>query len=151
MFRQPVLLAAAGISVVLSAPSAFSQNAIATADGESAGTRIEITELSRSSGGTVTMKFRLVNDSGENASPYELMGNYYHVGAVHLIDASGKKKYLVITDSGGTCVCSNNLTTKLEPGKSINLWARFPAPPAEVKEVSVIFPHFIPTDAPISE
>jgi len=57
----------------------------------------------------------------------------------------------VITDSGGTCVCSNNLTTKLEPGKSINLWARFPAPPAEVKEVSVIFPHFIPTDAPISE
>jgi hypothetical protein len=33
----------------------------------------------------------------------------------------------------------------------MNLWARFPAPPAEVKEVSVIFPRFIPIDAPISE
>lgn len=70
---------------------------------------------------------------------------------VHLIDAAGKKKYLVITDSDGKCVCSGGLTTALDTGKSINLWARFPAPPAEVREVSVVFPHFIPTDAPISD
>lgn len=41
------------------APS-FAQDVIATADGETTGTRIEITELSRSSGDTVTLKVRLV-------------------------------------------------------------------------------------------
>ena len=70
MFRKTGLLAAAAFLVV-SAPVAFAQNAIATADGETTGTRIEITELSRTSGETVTLKFRLVNESGENANPYD--------------------------------------------------------------------------------
>lgn len=148
MFRQPALLAATAFLAVVS--GALAQDAIATADGETTGVRIEITELSRSSGETVTLKFRLINDSGENASPYGLMETS-DVGNVHLLDAAGRKKYLAITDSDGKCVCSGGLTTQLDPGKSINLWARFPAPPVEVKEVSVVFPHFIPTDAPIAD
>jgi hypothetical protein len=44
---------------------------IAVADGEQAGVlRIEITELQRSSGETVTQKFTLVKDTGENINPY---------------------------------------------------------------------------------
>ena len=56
---------------------------------------------------------------------------------------------LVITDSDGKCLCSSSLKQESIAGKFLNLWARFPAPPAGVKEVSVVFPHFIPTDAPI--
>lgn len=126
------------------------QAPIATADGETSGTRIEVTELSRTSGDTVTLKFRMINDSGEAISPYELMDTS-DVRHVHLIDAVGKKKYLVIADSDGKCVCSGDISHKLDAGKSMNLWAKFPAPPPEVKEVSVVFPHFIPTDAPISD
>jgi hypothetical protein len=148
MFRQPILLAAGFVAI--SAMGAFAQSAIATADGETSGTRIEITELSRTSGDTVTLKFRLVNDSGDTANPTQLM-NGYDVQPVHLIDAAGKKKYLVIKDADGKCVCSSDLESSLDSGKSMNLWARFPAPPAEVKEVSVVFPHFIPTDAPIAD
>lgn len=148
MFCKTGLLAAALLLAV--SASALAQEPIATADGETTGTRIEITELSRSSGETVTLKFRLINESGDNASPYGLMERG-DVSNVHLIDAAGKKKYLVITDSDSKCVCSGGLTTQLDSGKSMNLWARFPAPPAEVKEVSVIFPHFIPTDAPIAD
>ena len=147
MFRHAIVLAAA---FAAAAPGAFAQNAIATADGETTGIRIEITELSRTSGETVTLKFRLINDSGEKAMPYELMENT-DLRAVHLIDASGKKKYMVIKDSDGKCLCSDGLSDPLATGKSMNLWARFPAPPAEVKEVSVVFPHFIPTDAPIAD
>jgi hypothetical protein len=44
-------------------PSAPLTAAIATADGERAGTRVEITELKRSSDNTVTLKFAMVNDS----------------------------------------------------------------------------------------
>ncbi|MGQ0486181.1 MAG: hypothetical protein ACT4SY_12620 [Hyphomicrobiales bacterium] len=150
MFRHTVLLAAAAFLGVVPASGAFAQSPIATADGETTGTRIEITELSRTSGETVTLKFRLTVDNGVEAAPYGLM-EYNDLREVHLIDAAGKKKYLVIKDSDGKCVCSGGLTQQSMSGKSINLWARFPAPPAEVKEISVVFPHFIPTDAPIAD
>jgi hypothetical protein len=130
---------------------ALAQEVVGTADGEQSGVRIDITELKRTSGDTVTMKFTLVNDSGTAASPYNLF-NGDDVGEVHLIDAAGKKKYLVIQDSGNNCVCSSNLGHEFPGGQnSMNLWARFPAPPAGVQEVSVVFPHFIPTDAPIAQ
>jgi hypothetical protein len=32
------------------------------------------------------------------------------------------------------------------PGASVNLWAKFPAPPAGVNAVTVVVPHFIPMD-----
>jgi hypothetical protein len=150
MFRHAVLFAAAAFAAAAAAPGAFAQNAIATADGETTGIRIEITELSRTSGETVTLKFRLIADRGVEATPYELMESS-DLREVHLVDAAGKKKYLVIKDSDGKCVCSGGLKQQSISGKSMNLWARFPAPPAEVKEVSVVFPHFIPTDAPIAD
>ena len=147
MNRMTKLIAA--VCLFASATGALAQEVIATLDGEASGMRIEITELSRTSGETVTMKFRLFNDTGEDFGFYSLMGSY-DVSALHLIDAVGKKKYLVILDSSDNCLCSSALD-KVENGKSINLWARFPAPPVDVTEVSVVMPHFIPTDTPISD
>lgn len=144
-------ISGAALALSLATSAALAQGAIATADGEQPGVRIDITELKRTSGDTVTMKFTLVNDSGSAVSPYDLFTNS-QVKYVYLIDAAGKKKYLPIMDAEGDCVCSHDLGHNF-PGdqNSMNLWARFPAPPAEVDEVSVVFPHFIPTDAPISE
>ena len=68
-----------------------------------------------------------------------------------LLDAAGKKKYMVIVDSARKCVCSDGFPISLDSGKSLNLWARFPAPPADVTEVSVVLPSFMPVDAPITE
>lgn len=141
-----------GAALALSlATAALAQEAIATADGEQPGVRIDITELKRTSGDTLTMKFTLVNDSGSAVSPYELFTTS-DVKFVYLIDAVGKKKYLPIMDAEGDCVCAGNLGHEFPADQNaMNLWAQFPAPPAEVSEVSVVFPHFIPTDAPISE
>jgi hypothetical protein len=67
------------------------------------------------------------------------------IGGVHLIDNEGKKKYQVIRDANKKCVCSGGLKD-LQPQSRMTLWARFPAPPADVESVSIMIPHFIPMD-----
>jgi len=127
---------------------------IATSDGESPGTRVEVQELKRSSGGTVTLKFTVINDSNAEISSNYLFigpGEANTVGGVTLVDPVSKKKYLVIRDTEGHCMCSVDIAN-FKAKTSTNLWAKFPAPPADVKKVSVIIPHVIPMDdVPISE
>jgi hypothetical protein len=137
------------------APQPATKNAIASADGEKSGVRLDVTELKRGSGGTVNLKFVIVNDSAERFGfGYDFVekgSDYGDIGGVHLLDPEGKKKYFVARDTEGNCVCSRNLKD-LEKGSSINLWAKFPAPPPEVKKISVVVPHFSPLDdLPISD
>ena len=41
---------------------------------------------------------------------------------------------------------------KVSPGSSIRLWAKFPAPPADIESVSIYLPGVAPMeDIPISE
>jgi hypothetical protein len=90
--------------------------AIATADGETSGLRVEVTELKRASGGTVNLKFAMINGTGQ---PHDFSYSYgdgshgatdYNaIGGVHLIDQVGKKKYFVARDSESKCVCSRGL------------------------------------------
>jgi hypothetical protein len=67
------------------------------------------------------------------------------VGAIHLIDQDSKKKYFVVTDSDGHFVCSNDIAN-IAPKSQITLWAKFPAPPPEVRKITVEFPHFVPME-----
>ncbi len=134
--------------------------AIAKSDGEKPGLRVEVIELKRSSGDTLTLRFDLVNDSGESFEPAGwYLGDYKghqnqdigNVGAINLIDAAGKKKYFVVRDTDQNCVCSNQLPS-VNAKSQIALWARFPAPPGDVKKIGVVIPHFIPMDdVPISQ
>ena len=136
---------------------AATPNAIATADGEKPGLRVDILELKRSSGGTVMMKFTLVNNSKDDVGfgghwlGDSAVGDtdYKAVGAVHLIDPVGKKKYFVMRDAEQKCVCSRDLGS-VAAGEKTNLWAKFPAPPADVQKVSIVVPHFtLMDDVPI--
>jgi hypothetical protein len=131
---------------------AATPNTIATADGEKSGLRVDILELKRSSGGTVMMKFTLVNNSPAEVSfsghwlgDTKFGSDDYAVGAVHLIDPVGKKKYFVMRDAEEKCVCSREVAHS-NPGGKTNLWAKFPAPPADVQKVSIVIPHFTPMD-----
>lgn len=136
-----------------SAPSAV----LATADGETPGVRVEVTELKRVSGGTVNLKFVMINDSDKKVNIGYSFADREHetidfssIGGVHLIDAAGKKKYFVVRDTEKKCVCSQKLKD-LEPKSRMNLWAKFPAPPDNVEKISVVIPHFMPLDdVPIS-
>jgi hypothetical protein len=130
---------------------------LATTDGETPGIRAEIVELKRVSGGTVNLKFVLINDTEKSLDFGYAFGDsanssidYNSIGGVHLIDAAGKKKYFVIRDSEKKCVCSRDLKG-VTPKSRMNLWAKFPAPPENVEKITVVIPHFIPMDdVPIS-
>jgi len=125
---------------------------IATADGEKSGMKVVVQELKRTSGGTLSLKFTLVNGTDKSAGfgyeyvdPDHHIGDFATVGGVQLVDEANKKKYFVVRDSDKKCVCSRGLHDVKE-GESINLWARFPAPPDDVQKISVIIPHFSPMD-----
>ncbi len=134
------------------APSTPSAAAIATADGEKSGTRVEVTELKRSSDNTVTLRFAMVNDSdgaigfgGDFVDPANENKDYGSIGGVTLVDSAGKKKYFVVRDSDNNCLCSRGIRG-IVPKSRANLWAKFPAPPDDVQKISIVIPHFGPMD-----
>jgi len=139
------------------APAASTAPVIASADGDTPGAKVEIHEMKRSSGDTLTLKFSMANGSNKDiAFNYAFVedGNdvidFNSVGGVHLIDPVGKKKYFVVRDTENQPSCSKGLKD-LKPGERINLWSKFPAPPEDVQKISVVVPHFGPMDdVPIS-
>lgn len=147
----PSVAPAAAPAAPAAAPAAPAVPALASADGEIPGTRVDITELKRNSSGTVTLKFTLHSDTDK---PFNFTGHvfgdatiredYYSVGGVHLLDPVGKKKYLVVRDSANNCLCSDKVPSITK--SKVSLWAKFPAPPDDVKTVTVVIPHFAPFD-----
>ncbi len=133
-------------------PASPAASVVASADGEKPGTRVEVMELKRGSGGTVTLKMAFVNDSenaigfGYNfADPDHQIRDHGSIGAVHLVDPVGKKKYFVARDSEEKCICSTNVPD-VAPHARLSLWAKFPAPPDDVQKISIVIPHFQPLD-----
>lgn len=144
--------APAPASAAPQAAAAATAAVIATADGETSGVRIEVTEFKRTSGGTVSLKFSMINDSDKPVSfgynfvdPAHENKDFSGIGGIHLIDPVGKKKYFVARDSEDNCVCSQKLKD-ISKGDRVNLWAKFPAPPDDVPRASIVVPHFSPMD-----
>jgi len=129
--------------------------ALASADGEKPGSRIEVQEFKRVSGGTVMFRFAMINDSDQTLNVGYDFGSgstadFGTVAGVHLIEPVGKKKYLVIRDSENKCDCSRGVRD-IAAKSRVNLWARLPAPPDNVEKITVVVPHFSPMDdVPIS-
>jgi hypothetical protein len=140
------------------APTPASSSAIATSDGESPSTRVEVTELKRGSGGILSLKFIMINDSDKNidfgatfANPDDWRLDFNSIGGVTLVDPVAKKKYFVVRDADKKCVCSSELE-RVTKGSRLNLWAKFPAPPEDVNKIGIVIPHFAPMDdVPISK
>ena len=129
--------------------------AIATADGDKPGIRVEVVELKRATGDTVNLKFAMINDSDQDMDYGYDFGegsttDYGTIAGTHLIDAAGKKKYFVVRDTEGACLCSRGLKS-IKARTRANLYAKFPAPPEDVQKITVVIPHFTPMDdVPIS-
>ena len=145
-------------ATMATAPPAAAPSGIASADGETSGAKAVVQELKRTGNGTVSLKFTITNGSDKRVNSGYNFADKDHevidhgtVGGVQLVDEAGKKKYLVVRDTSGKCVCSSGVND-IKPGETTNLWARFPAPPDTVQKITVIVPHFQPMDdVPISK
>ena len=99
----------------------------------------EVTEFRRK-GNTLTAKVRLRNQGSEK-SQSEVIYN-----EVYLMDLAAGKKYQVLRDEKGAYIAAmkSGWTDRwygdLGPGESHNLWMKFPAPPAEVKSITLQVP-----------
>lgn len=129
------------------APQATTPAASANAmvqEHEHAGIEVTIVELKRTGGDSVTLKWRYRNTS---QAPQQLSkggSSWYDVYRLSadsfLVDPVNKKKYLVITDDKQIPLASKHgdwQGVTLDAGQSINAWAKFPAPPADVQKVTV--------------
>jgi hypothetical protein len=70
-------------------------------------------------------------------------------GAV-LVDEAGKKRYYVLRDTDGRCLCTMGLVD-VEPEQTLPFFAQFPSPPAATTEVEFELPTMPPAKITISE
>jgi hypothetical protein len=107
---------------------------------------VAITSLKRGSGDLVTLKFDLTVPAGPSYSTISF--GTFNVDAPYLIDPAGQKKYLVVKDTSGTCICSRSDITS---GATMSWYTTFPPLPDAVKTVTVVLPLFAPFEnVPVS-
>lgn len=135
-------LAALGL-LATSAASVSAQELVG--EGERAGTKAVVRGLKRDDGGTVTLRFQIINEKEKPEGVYQILGGYLD-GRVHLIDAANKKKYLVVKDSSGKCECTQ-VRGEVSKDSPVNLWAKFPAPPESVQKLTVVVDGFEPIES----
>ena len=117
--------------------------------------RCDLLEVKRASGGSLTVRWRLVNTAGQPqgmvASSPKVINYNYDYPQLYYTDPAENKKYGFLSDSQ-----QNRLMEvwygNLEAGQQRGNWAKFPAPPATSKKITIHIPHFPPfEDIPVAE
>lgn len=133
------------------APAAAPVAAVATQTSNWPGVVADVTEFRRK-GSTLTVRVVLRNQGNVDADPD------IHYNEVYVMDLGAGKKYEVLKDEKGTYIAAlhsgwnNRWYEKLAPGASYTLWMKFPAPPPEVKSVTLQLPGMPPfEDLPIQD
>ncbi len=137
------------------------QPPIAVSDHEVDGVEVALLSVKRISDGTLTVKWEYRNKANEAkrlgesfdgmgwSEPYSLV---YHA---YLVDARNRTKYPVLKDAKGNLLAGKHGPGKivvLGPGRTVAAWAKFAAPPADVRKISVFIPGAQPfEDVPIAE
>jgi hypothetical protein len=113
--------------------------ALATQETNWSGVSADVTEFRRK-GNTLTAKVRLTNRGSAEAKVEVIYKDVY------LIDTNGGKKYEVLKDEKGVYIgdlrsgWNDRWYGDLAPGASHLVWMKFPAPPAEVKTITLQVP-----------
>jgi len=155
--ESPPAQASAPASAPASTPApAPAPKWLATTEGEYPRITAAVQELKRGPN-TLMLKLVMINDSGNFRGGLSfddernIGGNSSSsISGVHLIDEANNKKYFVVKDSEGDCICSRRIEG-IQPWSQKVVWAQFTAPPDEVQKITVEIPHFPPMqDVPIS-
>ncbi|MFF1677359.1 hypothetical protein [Streptomyces sp. NPDC058256] len=102
---------------------------------------LAITSAKRDEGGFVTVEGTVTNNTDGawvaanwRGDEQELTKNGASIAGAALIDQKGKKKYLILRDTSGRCLCTQ-FTGGVQQGATAQWFAQFPAPPSDTTEV----------------
>jgi hypothetical protein len=145
-------------STQTSAPAAAPQTAasspaaIQSQDANQPGIVADVIQAKRAEG-VLSVRVRFRNTSGKGTRLEIIISRDYEKFYV----TAAIKKYFILKDADGTYLTPNaagngNLGVDLEPGQAYTWWAKFPAPPDDVKKMTLITPITPPfEDVPISD
>jgi hypothetical protein len=149
----PASTAPAGATAASAAPPGPpTADALKSEDTNVAGVAAEVTECVRKEG-VLSVKLRFRNTTKEEKKLALLDARDYEKYYV----TAGSKKYFILKDSEGTYLTPQangfgTLSVNLESGGQYTWWAKYPAPPADVKAVTLFTPVAPPLeDIPITD
>jgi hypothetical protein len=154
--RRTVVLAALASAVLslCASPAALAQaKPLQTQEHESGTIVAELMEATRAEG-VLTLKVRYRN-TGQKPAALSLITEGTDWDKYYL--SSGNTKYLMLKDKSGNRIASapahyGDLKRNLEPNASFTFWAKYPAPPADVKKITFYTPHTAPFEnVPVSD
>lgn len=155
-----VVLGALFTVAVLLAPAAPAQAApaepLASAPTNWDGVEISLMALERK-GNVLTVKWAVTNGDERSSVRFGLTSK----ATSYLVDEENGTKYYVLTDQDGNALASEHawidgntwgISDTLEAGATARYWAKFPAPPPEVKTLTVMFDQTEPfEEVPITD
>ncbi|WP_329364819.1 hypothetical protein [Streptomyces sp. NBC_01483] len=121
------------------------------------GLTLTVTSAKRDEGGFVTVEGTVTNNTGALWVAAEWLGdeselarNGGSIAGASLIDQKGKKKYLILRDTSGRCLCTQ-FTGGVSQGATTQWFAQFPAPPADTTNVDFQVGSMPPASIQISD
>ncbi|WP_028803075.1 hypothetical protein [Streptomyces sp. 142MFCol3.1] len=118
---------------------------------------VTINSALRDAGGFVTVSGNVRNDGAKSwlganwvSDERELRKNGGSLAGANLVDTQGKKKYLVLRDTSGHCLCTK-FSGQISPGGTAEWYAQFPAPPEGTTKVDFQVGTMPPASIEISE
>ena len=102
---------------------------------------LTINSAERDDSGFTTFKGTLKNEGpsvvvlpGWSSEEAELKNNGLSMAGATMVDKKGKKRYFILRDTNGHCLCTR-FTGGLDQGETSEWYAQFPAPPASTTSV----------------
>ncbi|MGW0827444.1 hypothetical protein [Streptomyces sp. NPDC002845] len=127
------------------------------AEVKAGGLTLMVTSATRDEGDFVTVEGTVTNGTGQpwvgadwRGDESELIKNGGSIAGASLIDQTGKKKYLVLRDTEGRCLCTR-FTGGVQTGATTEWFAQFPAPPEGTTEVDFQVGSMPPASIELSE
>jgi len=118
---------------------------------------LAITSAVRDSGGFVTVSGTVTNGGSRlwvaadwRGDENELRQNASSVAGASLVDQTSKKKYLILRDTEGRCLCTR-FVGGVKSGETAEWFAQFPAPPEDTTKVSFQVGSMPPAAVELSE
>ncbi|MFD7546894.1 hypothetical protein [Streptomyces sp. NPDC059816] len=121
------------------------------------GLTMAITSAVRDQGGYITVQGTVTNGTGKSwvaagwrSDENELVKNGASIAGANLVDKREGKKYLVLRDTEGRCLCTR-FTGGILSGDTAEWFAQFPAPPEGTTKVDFQVGSMPPASIEISE